>query len=103
MRNGYNDFPPIRMNFKKAGFQKTDLSKIEKMKMVTHCEYGNEQNLFKEYIIYKLYNVLTDYSFRVRLIKIEYINTYKKSKPINSYSFFIEPIEMLAERKIPLR
>jgi hypothetical protein len=98
MRNGYCDFPPIRLNFSKADFQKADLKKIDKIKLVTHCEYGNEEYLFKEYLIYKLYNVLTDTSFRVRLVKIEYINTYKKSKPINTYAFFIEPIEILAAR-----
>lgn len=98
MRNGYCDFPPVRMNFKKAGFQKADMSKIGAIKMVTHCKYGNEEYLFKEYLIYKLYNVLTDLSFRVRLIKIEYINTYKKSKPVNTYAFFIEPLEMLTDR-----
>ena len=60
MRNGYCDFPPIRLNFKKAGFEKSDLKQIGKIKMVTHCQYGNEQYLFKEYLIYKLFNVLTD-------------------------------------------
>jgi hypothetical protein len=99
MRNGYCDFPPIRLNFKKTEFPNAaDLSKIGKIKLVTHCEYGNEENLFKEYLIYKLYSVLTDTSFRVRLVKMEYINTHKKSKPINTYAFFIEPVEMLAER-----
>jgi hypothetical protein len=98
MRNGYCSFPPIRLNFKDAGFQKADLSKIEKIKLVTHCQYGNEDYLFKEFLIYKLYNVLTDTSFRVRLVRMEYINTHKKSKPVNTYAFFIEPVEMLAER-----
>jgi len=99
MRNGHCDFPPIRLNFKKTEFPNApDLDKIEKLKLVTHCEYGNEENLLKEYLIYKLYNVLTDTSFRVRLVRIEYINTYKKRKPINTYGFFIEPIEILAER-----
>jgi hypothetical protein len=97
-RNGYCDLPPIRLNFSKGDFQKDDLKKIDKLKMVTHCRYGNEEYLFKEFLIYKLYNVLTDYSFRVRLVKIEYINTYKKTKPINSYAFFIEPVEILGER-----
>jgi hypothetical protein len=97
-RNGYCDLPPIRLNFSKADFQKNDLKKIGKLKMVTHCKYGNEDYLLKEYLIYKLYNVLTDYSFRVRLVRIEYINTYKKSKPIKTYAFFIEPVEMLGER-----
>jgi hypothetical protein len=100
MRNGYCDFPPIRMNFKNAGFKKTDLSKIGKIKMVTHCQYGNEENLFKEYLIYKLYNALTDTSFRVRLVKIDYINNNpkRKRKPVETYSFLIEPVEMMAAR-----
>jgi hypothetical protein len=99
MRYGHCDFPPIRLNFKKTEFPKAaDLRKIEKLKLVTHCEEGNTDYLFKEYLIYKLYNVLTDSSFRVRLVRIEYFNTYKKSKPINAYGFFIEPVEILAER-----
>ena len=100
MRNGYCDFPPIRLNFKNAGFEKKDLSKIEKIKLVTHCQYGNEENLFKEYLIYKLYNVMTDTSFRVRLVKIDYINTNpkRKRKPVQTYAFLIEPVEMLAAR-----
>jgi hypothetical protein len=97
-RNGYCDLPPIRLNFSKTEFQKDDLKKIDKLKMVTHCKYGNEEYLFKEYLIYKLFNVLTDSSFRVRLVRIEYINTYKKSKPIKTYAFFIEPVEILCER-----
>ena len=98
MRNGYCNFPPIRLNFKKAKFDYSDLNKIEKLKMVTHCQSGNEDYLLREYLIYKLYSVLTDASFRVRLVKVEYINTFKKSKPIISYAFWIEPEEMLAER-----
>jgi hypothetical protein len=97
-RNGYCDLPPIRLNFSKSDFQKEDLKKIDKLKMVTHCRYGNEEYLLNEYLIYKLYNVLTDYSFRVRLVRIEYINTYKKTKPIKTYAFFIEPVEILGER-----
>ncbi len=97
-RNGYCTFPPVMVNFKKADFKKDDLKKIEKMKLVTHCMSGNEDLLLKEYLIYKLFNVLTDSSFRVRLLRITYINTYKKSKPVTSYGFFIEPIDLLAER-----
>jgi hypothetical protein len=97
-RNGFCDFPPIRLNFKKAGFQKEDLKKIETIKLVTHCKYGNEENLLKEYLIYKLYNVLTDNSFKVRLVQMNYINTSKKSKPIKAYAFLIEPLDLLAER-----
>ncbi|MCU0378737.1 MAG: hypothetical protein MUC78_10815 [Bacteroidales bacterium] len=97
-RNGYCSFPPLLLNFKKTEFEKQDLNKIGKMKVVTHCQSGNEDILFREYLIYKLYNVLTDSSFRVRLVKINYINTFKQTKTISSYAFFIEPIDLLAER-----
>jgi hypothetical protein len=97
-RNGFCSFPPVALNFKKTEFKKDDLNKIEKVKLVTHCNSGNEDYLMKEYLIYKLYNVLTDNSFRVRLVKINYINTYKKSKPIQEYAFMIEPLDILAER-----
>lgn len=97
-RNGYCSFPPLYLNFKKSDFKKEDIKKIEKMKLVTHCQYGNENYLFQEYLIYKLYSVLTDYSFRARLVKIDYISTPTKSKTIHSYGFFIEPLDILAER-----
>jgi len=97
-RNGYCSFPPLLLNFKKTEFAKEDLNKLEKMKVVTHCQSGNVDYLMKEYLIYKLYNVLTDTSFRVRLVRIKYINTYKQTKPISSFAFFIEPADLLAER-----
>jgi hypothetical protein len=97
-RNGYCSFPPILLNFKKTEFGKNDLARLEKMKLVTHCMNGNEDYVFREFLTYKLYNVLTDTSFRVRLVKINYINTHKKSKPVSSYAFFIEPLDFLAER-----
>lgn len=98
MRNDICDFPPLMLNFKKAGFEKEDIKKIEKIKVVTHCDYGKEDYLFMEYLVYKLYNVLTDYSFRVRLAKIDYINTAKKGKSISTYCFLVEPLNILAER-----
>ena len=97
-RNGFCDFPPLVLNFKKTDFAKEDLRKLEKVKLVTHCQSGNESYLFKEYLIYRLYNVLTDNSFRVRLLRITYHNTYKAKKPIQTYAFFIEPLDLLAER-----
>jgi len=97
-RNGHCAYPPIVLNFKKTEFDKADLSKIGKVKMVTHCTSGNEEILFREYLVYKLYSVLTDTSFRVRLVNITYINTVRESKPVSSYAFFIEPLDLVAER-----
>jgi hypothetical protein len=103
-RNGYCAFPPLLLNFKRPDSIKGNSVNLNKMKLVTHCESGNESYLFREYLIYKLYNVLTDTSFRVRLVKMNYINTYKNTKPVRTYAFFIEPLDFLAARinSIPL-
>jgi len=99
-RNRYCVFPPIELNLKKAHFGYTDLDKISKLKMVPECSFSsdNKDYILKEYLAYKLFNVLTDSSFRVRLLTVNYIDTQKKRKPIQQFGFFIEPVEMLAAR-----
>jgi len=97
-RNSICNFPPISLNFRKNDLKSPGMKKIDKIKMVTHCNSGNEEYLFKEFLIYKLYNVLTDYSFKVRLVKVDYISTAKNNKIIRSYAFIIEPLDLLAER-----
>jgi hypothetical protein len=97
-RNEFCTFPPIMINLKKVENRREDMKKFEKVKLVTHCKSGNEDNLLKEYLIYKLYNVLTDVSFRARLVRIDYINTAKKNKTVTAFGFLIEPVNVLAER-----
>jgi hypothetical protein len=93
-------FAPIELNFKKADFGYSDLNKISKLKLAPQCNSTSEYEnyVLREYLIYKLFNVLTDTSFRVRLLTVNYIDTEKKRKPIRQYGFFIEPVEMLAAR-----
>lgn len=99
-RNRYCMFPPIELNFKKAKFGYTDLDKISKLKLVPQCSSGKDKEdyVLREYLAYKLFNVLTDTSFRVRLLTVNYIDTQKKRKPVKQFGFFIEPAEMLAAR-----
>lgn len=91
---------PIELNFKKVDFGYSDLNSIGKLKLVTQCSFSSndETYLLKEYLVYKLYNALTDTSFRVRLLKIKYIDSEGKRKPLNQWGFFIEPLEMITER-----
>lgn len=91
-------FPPIRLNFKTSVSSGNEFADIDKIKMVTHCDPGNLNYTLKEYLAYKLYNVLTDYSYRVRLARVKYINTARNNKAFSEYAFFIEPTEMLCKR-----
>jgi hypothetical protein len=96
----YCDFPPVRLNLNKNDVETSDdsFAGIDKIKMVTQCKAGDSDYLLREFLVYKLYNVLTDFSFKVRLLKINYINTRKPEKPIIEYAFLIEPPEFFASR-----
>lgn len=99
-RNRYCVFPPIELNFKKADFGYSDLDNISKIKLVPQCSSGKDKEdyILREYLAYKLFNVMTDTSFRVRLLKINYFDSEKKRKPVIQYGFFIEPADMLCKR-----
>jgi hypothetical protein len=97
-RRNYCELPPLMLNFKSKDTIPGEFFKINKLKMVTQCFTGSEETLLREYLVYKLYNVLTENSFRVRLLKVNYINTSKQNKTLSEYAFVIEPIELLAKR-----
>jgi hypothetical protein len=97
-RTAICDFPPLMLNFKMKDAQGTEFAGINKLKIVPYCKMGYEQYVLKEYLAYKLFNVLTDYSLKVRLFKITYINSIKDKKPISQFGFAIEPVDLLEKR-----
>lgn len=89
--------PPLMFNFKKKEVpDSSPFSGYSKMKVVVPCE--GEKYVLREYMVYKIYNLLTDYSFRVRLIRLNYNDTKrgKVSEPV--YAFLIEDEDDLADR-----
>ena len=99
-RNQYCTYPPITLNFKKADFGYKDLNRISQIKLVPECSPGGENSnyILREYLVYKMFNLLTDTTFRVRLLTVNYIDTERKRKTITQYGFFIEPLEMVTKR-----
>jgi hypothetical protein len=92
--------PPLRVNFPKKEVFMTQLQNFDKMKMVVSCRKGAayEQYVLSEYYAYKLYNILSPFSFRVRLVEVTFINSGKKNEESSGYAFIIEEEEQLAER-----
>jgi hypothetical protein len=99
-RNKYCQFAPIELNIEKAHFGYSDLDNMLRLKLVPGCTSSTENKnyILKEYLAYKLFNVITDTSFRVRLITFNFMDTEKKKDPIHKYGIFIEPVEMLTAR-----
>ncbi len=92
--------PPLKLNFPKKKAKLKQLQEFDKMKMVVNCKgYKTyEQYVLAEYLVYKTYNILTPNSFRVRLIKVTYIDSSGKRKSSSGYAFLIEDIDQLAQR-----
>lgn len=99
-RNEICILPPIRLNFKDCENRPLDIKGVSNVKLVTHCKDNKnfEDYLLSEYLVYKLYNVVTDTSFRVRLLKIRYIDTGSKGFNYYRCGIVIEPIDVLAAR-----
>jgi hypothetical protein len=65
-------FPQMRVTFKKPVYEVSDSGRIKKIKLVNQCNRGSsfEEFVIRECLVYKMYNVLTDTSYRVRLIDL---------------------------------
>ncbi len=96
------EFPPLRLNFRQADVVQTVFDGQDKLKLVTHCRNQDraEQDLLEEYAAYRVLNVLTDTSFRVRLLRMSYVDTdgKLKEKGAHRFAFVLETVEQLAAR-----
>lgn len=97
-RRNYCRIPPMMLNFRNTGAPR--LQSLGKLKLVIGCGINpaDEELLLKEYLVYKIYNLLDDRSFRVRLLKINYTDTRKKIKSFSQYAFLIEDDGDMARR-----
>ena len=95
------DFPPIEKKFHQQDSIFWLFSNQSKLKLVTNCRTNQDryqQYILQEYLVYRIYNILTNFSFRVRLANITYEDVGKKHGNVNSWGFMIENIQQVASR-----
>ncbi len=94
------DFPPLKFNFKKGQLKGTDFDGVDKIKFVSQCRQDEEfaEYVMEEYLLYNVYNKLSDYSYRTRLVEIEIKDAQLRVPNIKMTGFLIEDDEMLAKR-----
>ena len=95
-------FPPLRLNFVANTAANSVFEDQDKLKLVTHCRNRDraEQDMLQEYIAYRILNLLSENSYRVRLLRISYSDIDKSSdtRGPHRYAFLIESAEELAAR-----
>lgn len=94
------EFPPLRLNFRKKDLKALGLkSKRDNYKLVTHCKEAEDGRnaVLREYLVYQLYQELTDKSYRVKLFPIIYKDVDSENK-IENVGFLIESTKELTKR-----
>lgn len=90
-------YPPLLIQFPTQGPHLTSLFKEQKkLKLVMPCK--GEDFLIREWLVYKIYNLVTPKSFRARLVKVK-LEDDKNKKPVTPfYGILLEEEKQMARR-----
>jgi hypothetical protein len=93
-------FPPLKVVFDREDTGHTLFAHQHSLKLVVQCResrsYANY--LIEEYLIYRVYNLVTERSFRARLAQVTYVDATGKRAAATRYGFFIEDDDRMARR-----
>jgi hypothetical protein len=94
------DYVPIRVEFPKKGVGGTPFARQEALKLVVQCSKGGdfEQYLLREYLAYRLFNVITHKSFRARLARVTYVDQATGQTSGTRHAMFLEDDTDVARR-----
>jgi len=94
------DYPQLRITFDQGEIKGTLFEGQNKLKLVRQCTRGRNGKdwLLLEYGIYRAYNVVTDYSFRVRKLTVTYRDSESSGRERTQVAFFLEDDNAVAKR-----
>ena len=88
-------YPPLLLNFSKGETPENSIFKgQDKLKLVTPCT--DDKYVVYEYLVYKLFNLISEKSFKARLVNVIYDDNGKESKP--QYGILLEEEDEMARR-----
>ena len=90
-------YPPILLHFPSGDTLKSSLFKEDsKLKLGMPCK--GEQYIIYEWLVYKMYNLITPNSFRARLVRIKLDDSKSKKAPATFYGMLLEDVQEMADR-----
>ncbi len=93
------DFPPLKVRFTSRPPADSVFAGQKSLKLVAFCRKAEsfQQYVLLEYAAYRMFNLLSPASFRVRLAQIDFVND--DGRPyITRYGFFVEDLDDVAKR-----
>src|SRR3982074_3703733 len=93
-------FPPLRLEFHGKDAKGTVFQHLGKPKLVNYCRDTDpyEQYVLQEFQLYRVYQLLTPMSYRVRLLRMAYMDSGSSKPEATRYAFIAEDPERLAQR-----
>ncbi|MDO8501301.1 MAG: hypothetical protein Q7S20_05625 [Gemmatimonadaceae bacterium] len=94
------EFPPLRVNFKADSAKGTMFQGLDKPKLVNYCRNTDdyEQFIIQELQLYRIYNLLTPFGYRARLLQVTYTDSASGKVIARRAAILLEEPEMLAAR-----
>ncbi|MGH7664537.1 MAG: hypothetical protein ACRENI_09625 [Gemmatimonadaceae bacterium] len=92
-------FPPLRINFESDSVKGTAFRGQRAVKLVTHCRDDGryEQYVLQEYLMYRIYNLLSPHGFRARLARVTYADAGDGGSDTH-YGILLEDDDEMAQR-----
>ena len=94
-------FPPLRIKMQKADIQGTVFEGNKSLKLVMPCKTQSSSNdlVVREFLCYKLYEVITPYCLKTRLVNIDFTEEQKKKeKNFKLKGILLEDVDKAAKR-----
>ena len=93
-------FVPLRVEFPAQGTEGTPFAGQGVLKLGTHCQGAREyeQHALREYLAYRIFNLFSPRSFRVRLARATYVDAKSGKTVAARYAMFLETERDLARR-----
>ena len=90
-------FPPLLLTFSTIrGSSSSFFPSLTSLKLVMPCQ--GEEFIVHEWLVYKLYNLITSQSFRVRLVRVKLADSKNKRMPSPFYGILLENENQMAKR-----
>ena len=93
-------FVPLRLDFKTGQVKETVFAGQDKLKLVTHCNSNAlyEEYMTREYLAYKVHNLVTPRSYRARMARVTYVDSATGTPIETRNGIFMEHEDDVAKR-----